>query len=384
MNAQSPALDPLEDVVEAIGNGSPIVLLADDGEQFEGYLMSAARAASPEVLSHMLAVGGGLVYVPMTGRRLDELGLPDMVPDQADTALSAATVSVDLQRPAARGISISDRSECIRRLADRTSQREDFRSPGHVHPVRARARGLLDRRGVAEAATDLVGMAGLEPVAVTCKILSDDGSDAGRAAVHTLAQASGFPTTSISAILAHRRSHEALVRLLGEADMPTAFGRFSLKLFASEMDDKQHVAMVLGDVRGKSDVLVRIQRECVLGDVFRSLYCECRPRLEASMRRIAAEGSGVVVYLRGAEWRLDLMHKVDSRDPLMQPPSPSPSHGSEADSVRDYGPAAQILTDLGLTSVRLLSNRSSESSEPPGLRHGKLRVAGWSHIDPPE
>ena len=366
-------LAALEEVITALRGGELIVVLADEEGDPEGYVCLAAEAATPVRLRTMLDTGAGLIYVPMAATRVARLRLADMAGAGADPALSAATVSVDLAEPAARGLSIAERVRCIHRLADPDARPQDFRSPGHVFPVRARPRGLFDRQGMAEAATDLARLAGMAPVVVTCKILNADGSDARGDSVLQWAQGHGCLTTSVSALLAHRRTQRSSVELLAEGQIPTPHGAFTLMLFRSEMGPEEHVAMVKGDVRGDREVLVRVQHECLLGDVFRSSYCACRTRLDRSLQRVAAAGAGVVIYLRGPEWRLGASHEddlADSAGPTARPDRPA--------DARDYAPAAQILAELGVTKVRLLSNRPGV---PQGLAHRGLHIAASVPID---
>ncbi|MEV5320807.1 bifunctional 3,4-dihydroxy-2-butanone-4-phosphate synthase/GTP cyclohydrolase II [Streptomyces sp. NPDC052687] len=384
-------LDPIEQAIADIAAGRPVVVVDDEDRENEGDLVIAAEKATPEIVAFMMSECRGLICAPMEGDELDRLRLPQMVADNTESMKTAFTVSVDAsaEHGVTTGISAPDRATTLQLLATGTAEPSDFVRPGHVFPLRAQPGGVLTRDGHTEAAVDLARLAGLRPAGAIVEIAGEDGRMLRLPELIPFARKHGLTIISIEDLIAYRRSpelstpleqgappSEPTVRREAEVHLPTRHGTFTAYGYRSTVDGVEHVALVHGEIGDGRDVLVRMHSECLTGDVFHSLRCDCGPQLDASLERIQAAGRGVVVYLRGHEGRgIGLLSKLRAyelqergRDTL----DANLELGLPADA-RDYGAGARILTDLGVRSVRLMTNNPEKSDAL--VRHGIEVVA---------
>jgi len=370
----------IEDAVAAIARGELVVVIDDASRENEGDLIMAAEKATAATLAFMIRHTSGVVCVATTAARLEALQLPLMVAENTESHRTAFTVTVDLKHGTTTGISAADRAATLRALASPTAAPHDFVRPGHVFPLRARTGGVLERRGHTEAAVDLARLAGLAPCGVLCEVVNDDGSMARPLELVTFAQQHGLHLVSIADLVAHRRRTEALVQVVAEARLPTPHGVFAARVYRGS-DGTEHVALVMGDVRTcgdgpRPDVLVRVHSECLTGDVFGSLRCDCGAQLDAALAKIAAEGRGVVVYLRGHEGRgvglTRKLHAYKLQEQGRDTVEANLDLGLPVDA-RSYDVGAQILADLGVTTLRLMSNNPAKFVELEGY---DLKIVG--------
>ncbi|WP_329035448.1 bifunctional 3,4-dihydroxy-2-butanone-4-phosphate synthase/GTP cyclohydrolase II [Streptomyces sp. NBC_00178] len=372
------SLDPVEQAIRDIAAGRPVVVVDDENRENEGDLVIAAEKATPEIVAFMMSECRGLICAPMETDELERLELPQMVAHNTESMQTAFTVSVDASAAhgVTTGISAADRATTLRMLADGKAGPGDFVRPGHVFPLRAKAGGVLVRNGHTEAAVDLARLAGLRPAGAIVEIAGEDGVMLRLPELIPFARKHGLTIISIEDLVAYRRTSEPTVRREAEVRLPTTFGQFTAYGYRSIADGVEHVALVHGDIGDGEDVLVRVHSECLTGDIFQSQRCDCGPQLHASMERVTAEGRGVVVYLRGHEGRgIGLLSKLRAYE-LQERGSDTLDANLELGlpaDARDYAAGAQILSDLGVRSLRLMTNNPDKTAAL--VRHG-LRITG--------
>ncbi len=371
-------LDSIDRAVADIAAGRAVVVVDDEDRENEGDLIFAAEMATPELVSFMVRYTSGYICVPLTETDCDRLELPPMHAVNQDKRGTAYAVAVDAREGVSTGLSATDRARTMRLLAAADSTPGDFTRPGHIVPLRAKPGGVLRRPGHTEAAIDLAVMAGLRPAGVLCEIVSqkDEGDMARLDELRGFAEEHGLTIISIADLVAWRRRTEKQVVRVAEARIPTEHGEFRAVGFDSVLDGTEHVALVKGDIGAGHDVLVRVHSECLTGDVFGSRRCDCGPQLDAALAAVAREGRGVVLYMRGHEGRgIGLMHKLQAyqlQDNGSDTVDANLELGLPADA-RDYGTGAQILVDLGVRTMRLLSNNPAKRA---GLEGYGLEIVG--------
>ncbi len=350
---------PIEEIIEEIKAGKMVIVCDDEDRENEGDLTMAAELVTPEDINFMATHGRGLICLPMAEEIIDRLEIPQMVTHNASRMGTAFTASIEAKDGISTGISAADRAHTCRVAVDEATGPEDLVMPGHVFPLRARPGGVLQRAGQTEAAVDLARLAGLKPAGVICEIMKEDGTMARVPDLEKFSKEHGVKMVTVAQIIEYRRTYETLVKCAVETRLPTPFGEFRLRAYQNDIDDLTHLALLMGNPEGKDDVLVRVHSACLTGDALHSMRCDCGEQLEAAMRKIATQGEGVIVYMHQEGRGIGLLNKIKAyhiQDSEGLDTVEANQRLGLAPDLRDYGVGAQILKDLDLRRVRLLTN----------------------------